>query len=125
MKIKVCFKCKQEKPIKEFGYNAYYATRGACDSRSVYCKACRRDDMNQRRATGNRKPTLLAQVYTSDVAMTVLEAVANGHRTREQIEAATRLEQDRIGNVLAELTFNQSAIKIVRVGKDREFRLTP
>ena len=43
--MKVCRKCKEEKPLTEF-----YAAKSAADGKQIYCKACSRVKANEWRA---------------------------------------------------------------------------
>lgn len=53
----------------------------------------------------------------------ILAAIERGTRTREGIELETELHEDLISDVLAGLAFDQQAIRIVKVGEQREFHL--
>lgn len=126
--MKVCNRCKEPKPITDFGVNNFYATRGAKDGRSIWCRLClnasvaaRREDERARKAlepklitAPKKKPTPTQRVYG---------AVNNGYRTREAIRRATGLGRDTVCDVLAQLAFDAELIKVVKVGERKEFHL--
>lgn len=126
-RLKKCSRCHREKPITEFGYAKYYLTVGAKDGLNVQCKRCRRLDMNQRRIAEKqrkefeRKPMTKAPRETPSEK--VLRAIASGYRTREAIKSITKLNEDDVADLLAELAFDARVIRIKRLGEAREFHL--
>jgi hypothetical protein len=84
--------------------------------------------MNERRAAKRkaapaRKEMIVAKTATT-VADRVFTAVLFGNHTREAIGEFTQLDEDRVCDALARLAFDESAIRIVRVGEDkREFHI--
>lgn len=53
----------------------------------------------------------------------VKNAVRDGCMTRDEIRARTRLQWDNLCEALAELTFQQGVLRIVREGSKRKFHL--
>ena len=73
----------------------------------------------QREAAPARKEMVVAK-KTATVREKVFIAVARGYRTREAIGAFTRLDEDRVCDALARLAFDESVIRIVKVGNDKK-----
>lgn len=93
-------------PLSEFGKNCRKK-----DRLSIYCRECsRRRNSEQWQLRKNRvyaetgaKVRKPAKVDHVKVTADVLMAVENGHRTREQIEVATKLNEELIADALADL----------------------
>lgn len=130
--IKTCHRCKEPKPLSEFGKNKYYLRVGAKDGRAIYCKLCNWKATRFQRGGNQQLPPsrldrkrmeIAARPHVKTDAEKILDAIAAGHRTVEQIAAHTRLKADHVGNRLADLAFTQSLVRIIRVGDEREFHL--
>lgn len=122
-RLKTCSRCGAPKPLREFGKSTYYKTVGECDGRNIYCKQCCRALMAARRTKekSHRRPAASTPQATSTAK--VLNAIAQGHRTRDAIKCFTRLSADAVADLLAELAFDDRSIRIVRLEDDAEFHL--
>ena len=127
MKTKVCYRCRIAKPTTEYGRNRFFLKYGDRDGLAVYCKACRREDVAQRRAKEKqlralipkpeRKPNVISSLPPIEA---VLKAVSEGYRTRELIKLVTDLAEDDVCDALA-ILWDEGQVRINR--ERREFHL--
>lgn len=130
--MKICNRCKDPKPLSEFGKNKYFLNHGAKDGKSIYCKACCNSRMNQHRTQlkeikeareralePERKPMVVAPRVTAGEK--VLDAIAKGHRKFEDIRDFTNLHEDLVADTLAILAFDDKRVRVIR--SSREFHL--
>lgn len=110
--MKTCGRCLKKLPIAAFGFS-----RNHQGGRNPYCKACIVEKVRMQRAESD---TTITEDPLTPVER-VKKAFAHGCRTREEIKLFTNLDWDVLCGVLANLAFDQQAIRVVRVGEGRAF----
>lgn len=113
---KLCADQKCDRKGESLPLGEFHRDSSRKDGRHHHCKRCKaRQKAELWSARKNpevqRKPSV--RVYS---------AIEQGHRTREQIEAATGLDEDEVADALARL-YDTAAVKIRRVLGEAEFHL--
>lgn len=103
-----CRRAGQLLPVTEYSEN-----KRRSDGRNYYCRECAARRTRAYRERKNKlKPNMLASVES---------AIAEGSKSREEIQEYTRLDYDTLGEILAELVWERQSVKIERVGSQRQF----
>lgn len=136
MRKKYCPKCEKDLPIDSFGI-----CKSRSDGRNGYCRVCivatvrafrqRKREMkaairgHKRMIEALERKQFVKSPYVPLSALAkVKNAVRDGCMTRDEIRARTRLQWDNLCEALAELTFQQGVLRIVREGSKRKFQIT-
>ena len=114
--------CASLLPIEAFGRSTYYLTRGARDGRANKCLICTRRAIYKYRKTYKlaRRQMALARPQPVDK---VRDALREGCGTVAAIARKTRLSEELVGDILAELAFELNEAEPLRVNGIAQFRM--
>lgn len=127
--LKPCKDIKCERKGELLSLTDFPRNRRLEHGRHLYCRrCCQRRATESRRARGareytKRKPMVIVGARDPFAFSKVYDAVCKGCKTREEIRAETQLHFDDIGEALTELVFECKAVRIERVGQQRELVL--
>ena len=104
--LKRCRKCKEWKPLNEFGLNSANINAGARDSKNILCKHCMREKIatyRQRLREYKAAHSLAQAMGKLSPEDRVREAITHGGHTLKEIVSITNLSKDDTCDCIAEL----------------------